>query len=193
MRPANRIHTAWLLAVVAVLATGCGSSAPSAAVGSTAAPTTAESTTAPGTSSAAPSAGALATVPDPCALLPKAAIDSLLGAPASAGTSSKLANGVGLQCSFAAGNGASLEVTIENDYASVSDFTNALHFGTTDVPGLGEAAKFLYQNVGTPPSATLWIYAKGLSIGTTLHKPGLTAAQALDLLKALQAQLPPRS
>jgi len=52
---------------------------------------------------------------------------------------------------------------------------------------------FLYQDVGTPPSATLWIYAKGLSIGTTIHKPGLTAAQGLELLQALQAQLPPRS
>jgi hypothetical protein len=98
-----------------------------------------------------------------------------------------------LQCSFAAGNGAALAVTIENDYTSVSEFNDALHFGTTEVPGLGEAARFIYSDVGTPPSATLWTYAKGLSIGTTLYKPGLTEAQGLELLKALQAQLPPRA
>ncbi|MDQ6793780.1 MAG: hypothetical protein M3067_02935, partial [Chloroflexota bacterium] len=124
-------------------------------------------------------------------ILPKAAIDGILGAASGAGTPSRLANAAGLVCSFAAGNGAELAVTIENDYASVGDFTDALHFGTTEVPGLGEAARYLYSNVGTPPSATLWIYAKGLSIGTTLHKPGLTEAQGLDLLKALQAQIPP--
>jgi hypothetical protein len=192
MHAANRILKTSLLALVAVLAAGgCGSSTPPAAVGSTATPGSgaASATAAPSTASG----GAPATVPDPCAVLPKAAIDSILGATAGAGTPSKLGNGAGSVCSFAAGNGASLEVTIENDYASVSEFNDALHFGTTAVPGLGEAARFIYSTVGTPPQATLWIYAKGLSIGTTLHKPGLTEAQALEILKALQAQIPPSS
>ena len=194
MHPAKRILTTSLLALVAVfVAAGCGSSTPSAAVGSTAGPTTPESPGAPGTSSAGASPGALAAVPDPCAILPKAAVDSILGATAGPGTPSRLANGAGLVCSFATNNGTELAITIENQYASASDFTTALHFGTTEVPGLGEAARFIYSNVGTPPSATLWIYAKGLSIGTTLHKPGLTEAQGLEILKALQAQLPPRS
>jgi hypothetical protein len=102
-----------------------------------------------------------------------------------------MANDVGLTCEYVADDGSQFTVTIENNYASVDEFTNALHFGTTEVPGLGEAARFIYSDVGTPPQATLWVYAKGLSIGLTLWKAGLTEAASLDLLKSMAAEFVP--
>lgn len=181
-----------LAMLAALLVAGCGSGAPSAVVGSAAVPTSSTGGAGPATPSAEPSAAASPAAPDPCTLLPKAAIDTILGASAGAGTPSVLRFGVGMDCDFAANNGASLQVTVQTDFATVSDFLDELGFATNPVPGLGEAARYLYSGggIGTP-GAILWIYEKGLAIAMHVFKPGLTSAGGLDLLKALAAQLPP--
>lgn len=193
-RQARRVRSTSILAMLAaLLVAGCASGAPSAVVGSAAVPTSSPGGAGPATPSAEPSTGAPATIPDPCTLLPKAAIDSILGGTADVGTQSELQYRTGLACDFDANNGASLEVIAENDFATVSEFTDQLGLMTDPVPGLGEAAQYLYTDFGTPPGAILWVYAKGLAIGMQVYKSGLTEAGGLDLLKALAANLPPRS
>jgi uncharacterized protein DUF3558 len=181
-----------MLAIFAVLVVaGCGTGAPSAAVESTPVPTVSASATAPPTPSAKPPAGELATIPDPCTLLPKTAIDALLGGTADEGTPSELRDNTGLACDFDGNNGASLQVLVRTDFPSVDDFTDQLGFLNDPVPGLGESAYYLWSDMGTPPGAILWVYANRVAIGIHVWKPGLTEEGGLDLLKPLAAEFVP--